>query len=342
MGVPLVNILAAHGDDVTVTSRSKRDNAVHVTYKWGNAQEDFGFTKVILKEHWDVIVDFLVYGTAELKKRIPVYLASTEQYVFFSSSRVYAESEQPLTEVSPRLLDVCTDQAYLSTDEYALAKAREEDLLFSQTRKNWTVIRPYITYNRNRIQLGVFEKENWLYRGLKGKKIIFPRDIADRFTNLTYGPDVAENVFRLLGNKSALGEVFHIVNPERITWRQVAGIYDQAIYAITGTHLKIDYVDNAKDLQKVWNPWQIKFDRMYDRTFDSSKIKNTIGNVSFTPIEEGLPKCLYEFLKNPQWLDYRMNWRYEAWVDKQEHERTCLKEIKGIKRKGRYIIDRFL
>ena len=56
------------------------------------------------------------------------------------------------------------DEEYLKTDEYALSKARQEDILHRSGKNNWTVIRPYITYSEIRLQLGVLEKELWLYR----------------------------------------------------------------------------------------------------------------------------------------------------------------------------------
>ena len=49
--------------------------------------------------------------------------------MFLSSSRVYASQESPIREDSMRLLDVSHDSIYLKTDEYALAKARQEDIL---------------------------------------------------------------------------------------------------------------------------------------------------------------------------------------------------------------------
>ena len=84
------------------------------------------FFTSLLNRKYDVIIDFMVYSTDELERRLPELLSHTGQYCFFSSSRVYAESKKPITEDSPRLLDACTDQEYLYTDEYALAKAREE------------------------------------------------------------------------------------------------------------------------------------------------------------------------------------------------------------------------
>lgn len=70
-------------------------------------------------------------------------------------------------------MDVCNDKEYLDSNEYAIAKAKEEDILFRSPNKNWTIVRPSLTYAENRLQLGVYEKENWLYRALHGRAIVF-------------------------------------------------------------------------------------------------------------------------------------------------------------------------
>lgn len=343
MGRPLVKLLnKKKKSDIFVTSRSVHKDYDNVHFIQGNAQDDVTFVKsILLKNHYDVLIDFMVYESKILAQRLNLYLEHTDQYIFFSSSRVYASSRSPLIESSPRLLDVCQDQEYLSTDEYALAKAREEDLLIQNKKKNWTIIRPYITYNSNRLQLGVYEKENWLYRALKGKPVVFPKDIANKYTNLTFGPDVARNLVNLIGNEAAYGEIFHIVNNESIKWRDVAEVYDKVINQVTGKHLNIKYVDNSQGLQTVWNPWQIKYDRLFDRRFNSGKIITLTGMSSYVPVEEGLTKCLTNFLADPQWLAYRMNWGYEGWSDKQTHSLTNIFEINGKRNKLRYLKHRF-
>ena len=53
----------------------------------------------------------------------------------------------------------------------------EENLLFNSEKNNFTIIRPTITYNTQRLQLGVLEKENWLYRALHGRAIVFSDDV---------------------------------------------------------------------------------------------------------------------------------------------------------------------
>lgn len=339
MGVPVVNKLNDLGHNLYVTSRSCRESVSNIKYIQGNAK-DPNFFASLLKRKYDVIIDFMVYGTDELERRLPQLLFHTGQYCFFSSSRVYAESKQPITEDSPRLLDACTDQEYLNTDEYALAKAREEDLLRKGKEKNWTIIRPYITYNDYRLQLGVYEKENWLYRALQGRTIVLPKDIADRKTSLTYGPDVAAAIVNLIGNEKAYGQAFHVVNAESITWGEILDLYLDIIEKKTGKRPKVKIIDNSQGLQNVWNPWQIRYDRMYDRIFDSSKIQEVCGVYHYKKMSSGLKECLEKFLDKPKWLE--LDWRYEAWADKVTGDRASFSEIKGLRTKARYIKWRYL
>ena len=53
-----------------------------------------------------------------------------------------------------------------------LTKALQENLLRASGYKNWTIVRPYITFSDIRLQLGVYEKEQWLYRALQGRAIV--------------------------------------------------------------------------------------------------------------------------------------------------------------------------
>lgn len=339
MGVPLVNLLAQKDNNLFVTTRSKRTDEGNIRYLQGNAKQTEFFHDLMTRSY-DVIIDFMVYGTDEFRNRLPVLLEHTKQYFFFSSSRCYAESDRPITEDSPRLVDVCDDREYILTDEYGLAKGREENILFHSERKNWTIIRPYITYNSYRIQLGVYEKENWLRRGLEGRTIVFPKDIADRKTSLTFGPDVAGAVMDLIGNERALGQAFHITTEESHTWGEILEFYCGILEKRTGKKPKVKMIEDSKRLQTVWNKWQILYDRLFDRTFDNSKIESIRGNYTFKPTFEGLEECMDEFLDSPKWLG--MNVKYEAWCDKQCGEFTPLREILGKKNKIQYLLSRFL
>ena len=109
MGVHLVNLLSPNPDcRITVTSRSRREGKGNVSYVQGNGH-DMAFLNTLLKDKYDVIVDFMNYRTEEFRERYRTLLDACGQYVYLSSSRVYADSDSPITEESPRLLDVTTD-----------------------------------------------------------------------------------------------------------------------------------------------------------------------------------------------------------------------------------------
>lgn len=334
MGVHLVEILSGRGDKVFVTSRRARPSHDNITYIQGDAHDDSFLESLLSGRRWDAVVDFMVYTTGEFRRRVPLLLAATNQYVFLSSARVYADSTAPITEHSPRLLDVSRDHEYLMTDEYALAKARQEDILRKECGKgNWTIVRPYITYSEIRLQLGVLEKEAWLARALRGQTIVFSKDIADRMTTLTYGHDVARGIAVLIGSGKALGEAYHITCNHPIRWREVLDIYLEVLERKTGQRPKVLLTDTAPYLTP-----QVKYDRYYNRRFDNTKIGAFIDTESFTDPHEGLRKCLEAFLEKPQFRQIPAH--TAALLDRVAGERTPLATFVGAKRKAVYVLFR--
>ena len=339
MGNMLIKLLANGNAENHVTVTSRRDHVseyASVRYVKGNAK-DINFLKEILCDRYEIIIDFMVYTTAEFEHRYELLLSNTGQYVFISSARVYAQSDIPITEESPRLLDVCTDTEYLATDEYALAKARCENLLNNSGKKNYTIVRPSITYGTQRLQLGVLEKEGWLYRALHGRSIVFSNDIAPKLTAMTSGEDVARGICSLLGKENALGETFHITSERSYTWNDILQCYLSILDE--ETEIKPNVVFTEKAISLKINKYQVIYCRYFNRTFDDSKIKNFIDTDSFTEPTQGLSECLKAFLKNPSFQT--INWKLEAWNDRAAKERTPLKEIPGWKKKILYLLYRY-
>lgn len=339
MGVHLVQMLSNNGIETVVTSRKVQSSDKNIHYIQGNAR-DMEFLLTVLKERWDAIVDFMVYSTSEFEDRIEILLSATTQYVYLSSARVYADSEQPITEDSPRLLDVSQDKDFLSTDEYSLTKARQEDILRNSGRNNWTIIRPYITYSENRLQLGVLEKEEWLYRALKGRSIVFSEEMCSKITTLTYGLDVAKGIMSMIGNVNSIGKAFHITAEKSYTWVYVLDIYLDVLQKHLGYRPKV-LLQNFEIFHKIHPAiYQIKYDRFFNRQFDNSNIAKLTNIKGFKSIEEGLRNCLEEFLKNP--VFNTIDFYKEALKDRQANEFTSLKETRGFKKRMRYLMHRYL
>lgn len=339
MGVHLVSLLEGLASRIVVTSRSRSGNYKNIEYVTGNAH-DQEFINTLLNEHWDAIIDFMVYTTQEFENKLSLFLQATDQYVYLSSARVYANSDQPLTEESPRLLDVINDKTYLATDEYALAKARQENLLFDHSKTNWTIIRPYITYSDQRLQLGVLEKENWLYRALHNRTIIVSQDIQSKMTTLTRGYDVARGIVAILNKPNTLGETFHITSDTSISWRQVLDTYLSVLEPYLSQRPKILTQELESFMKWRWGKYQIMYDRLYNRRFNNQKINRYIDTSDFIAPEQGLAECLQHFLNTKKIIFNSINWREEACKDNILSERTPYSEIPGMKQKIKYFIFR--
>lgn len=302
MGTYLKDLLDQQGNQIYITSRSKKIGTDSIHYLEGNAHKKEFLDGVLNLHTWDAIVDFMVYNTDEFQDKVNQLLEATQQYVFLSSSRVYADSKDKIKENSPRLLDISTDSQYLTTDEYALAKAKQENILQQSSHKNWTIIRPYITYGLERLQLGVFEKEDWLYRAIQGKPIIFCKEINNKTTTLTSGLDVAKAIIKLISNPLSLSQCYHITTPHSLQWADVLTVYLDVLELHLGRRPKVTFVPLNKFLKLEVGRYQVLCDRLYNREFDNSKISQFINVNNFESPRKGLTECLNNFLQNQRFL----------------------------------------
>lgn len=298
MGVYLVPELLSMGYQVFVTSRREHTSDIpDLVYLTGNAK-DPAFAQQLLEQKYDVIVDFMIYKTEEFRERHTALLDATEHYLFCSSYRVYGDNHgKPITEDSPRLLDSVNDPEYLATDEYGLTKARQENILRASGRSNWTILRPAITYSKERFQLGTMEAADFVRRALAGKTVIFPSQMLDKHATLSWAGDVAKMIARMVLNEDAMAQTFTVSTSEHHTWREVMEIYKELL------DMKVRIVDLSVYQSIMGGPYQIKYDRMLDRIVDNSKALKVSGmrQEELMPLKEGLRMELEQFRKNPSY-----------------------------------------
>lgn len=360
MGVHLTRILASNGYHVVVTSRKEHNSNGQVQYLRGNAKELDFLKSVLSQRRWLCVVDFMTYKTVEFKERICLLLESTQHYIFLSSSRVYA-SVNPISEDSPRLLDTSEDIKYLETDEYALYKAREEDILLKSKYLNYTIVRPYITFAENRLPLGVLEKETWIRRVLQGKDIAIPQDVLEKYTTLSYGEDVSLYIAELVNNPKCLGRIINITSGIAMKWKTVLDIYLDVIQEKTGRRPKVYTYGRAcyscrnvvkmllKDIFSLGTKkfsrmdysinYQLEYDRMFDRIFDNTQ-SDTICKINYKDINKTLSESTRYFIDHP--IYNYINWRTEFVHDLICGNTTPLSQIPTLKLKFQYFLIRFI
>ena len=300
MGVYMVPEMLKLGYQIYITSRKEHESTEDVIYITGNAKEK-AFVDTLLSQRFDAIVDFMIYKTKEFEERCHDFLDSTSHYIFLSSYRVYGDNHgKPITENSPRLLDSVQDSEYLLTDEYGLAKARQENILRATGRNNWTIVRPAITYSKDRFQLGTMEAADFVKRALSGKPVIFPRQMLNKYATLSWAGDVAKMISRMVQNEEALGETFTVSTAEYHTWKEIVDIYRELL------DMKVRIVDLSVYQRIMGGPYQIKYDRMLDRIVDNSKALKVahMRQEELMPLKEGLRMELEAFRKNPSYRGY--------------------------------------
>lgn len=297
MGSYLNKELIRLGYQVVVTSRSLRvSNEQQLSYIQGDAKDDEFLEELLSNHTFDAIVDFMLYTTDEFKTRYQLLLKNTKHYLYLSSYRVYAKSgKEKLSEDFPRLLDTLKDEKYLQTDEYALSKARQEDLLTASKKKNWTIIRPAITYSKDRFFLGSAGTDGFLYRALNHKTNIFPVDILNNQTTFTWAGDAAKMIALLIGNKKAFGEVVNVSSSEHHTWAQVLKYYKDFL------SMKVKIVSTGEYVGIYKLKYMMQYNRMYHRMVDNTKVLRLTGmkQSQMMPLKDGLRMELAAFSVAP-------------------------------------------
>ncbi len=254
---------------------------------------------------YDAIVDFIHYSEPELyKARCKMLLDNTDQLVFLSSYRVYADEEHPVRETSPQLLNVVKDSYFLENEKYAVPKSHNENTLRASGRKNWTIIRPLISFSHFRLDLVTTGASELLLRSRAGKPILLPEKARDLTSGVGWSGNVGKMIAALIGNDKALGEAFTLGTGERNTWGQVADFYTDLLGARFVWVPTEDYLQNATD-NSYSQRCALLYDRLFDRAIDTTKLFTATGlsMADFTKCYDGIVNELAFLSNNPSYAE---------------------------------------
>ena len=267
------------------------------------ASADLGLLERFYAEHphYDAIVDFIhTPDVSLLKRRLDLNLAHTDQFVYLSSYRTYSDRDLVVTERTPQWLDVTTDREFLEKDTYAIPKSHGERHLRAKAGRNWTIIRPLITFSHYRLDLVTVGGYAILYRTAAGKKIPLPIEARDCAAGVGWAGNVGRELAELIGNEKALGDDFTLGMGENITWGDVASYYEEFAgcrfeWVPVEDYLKIATPNTFDDRQMMYT------DRLLNRRVDVSKVLRTTGldPKTFVPCREAVARELAFLSERP-------------------------------------------
>ena len=271
----------------------RRDGIVsynsNYTYIKGSADNDV-LADIFRNRRYDCIVDFMEYPDDSVyPARGELLLQNTDQLVFLSSYRVYADKQHPVTESAPRIFDVTQDREVLENETYAIPKARIENWLRARSCHNWTILRPVISFSHTRLDLVTQGSRTILPSIREHRKLLLPEISRNKTAGLCWAGDTGRLIAHLCCNEKAIGETFTVSTGEKKTWEQVADLYSE----LTGLEYK--WIDTETYLsvatrRRYMDRCILLFDRAWDRAVDNSKIMTATGlrPEDFAGIRKGL------------------------------------------------------
>lgn len=220
--------------------------------------------------HPDVVVNFIGYDVEDVRADVELFGGSIQQYIFISSTTVYARPpwKLPFTEDSP-----------LGNPfwEYAQKKLQCEEFLLKRWTQDGfpvTIVRPSHTYSKRWIPNPLSSSSYTFAARLEQGKLVYVPDDGQTPWTLTAASDFATGLRGLVGNSKAVAQTFHITSDEVMTWNQIVTEIAAALGLASPRIIPIP-TDLICELAPQMNG-TLKGDKAHPGVFDNAKIKQFV------------------------------------------------------------------
>jgi nucleoside-diphosphate-sugar epimerase len=240
---------------------------------------------------FDVVANFICFTPGQMQNDIEFFTGKTKQYIFISSATVYKKPPDHY---------IITEECPLSNPfwKYSQDKIACENILTSQNKLPYTIVRPSYTYGRSWIPVAFTANTyNPVHRIRKGLPIISHGD-GESLWVMTHNTDFAKAFVGLFGKEKAMNNHFHITSDEVHTWDQIYRI----IGKIVGKEPKLIHIpsDFINKLESEWGA-ALLGDKACSMVFDNTKIKSVVpGWKAQVTFEQGIRESIAWFEEKPE------------------------------------------
>jgi len=177
---------------------------------------DLDSVRAVLSGHtWDVVVQWIAFTPADIRRDLDLFRDTTRQYIFISSASVYQKplAHYLITESTPRA------NPHWDYSRQKIACEQELEAAHQATRFPGVIVRPSLTYGDDQVPLVLNSwAQSWttIDRMRRGVPVIVPGDGTSLWT-ITHNTDFAQGLIGLFGNPTTLGHAFHITSDDVLT-----------------------------------------------------------------------------------------------------------------------------
>ena len=287
-------LLAERGHRVSVLTRGLRPAPEGCRALVADRHDLEGMRRAIGGDWPDAVINFIGFNVAELQLDHALFAGHVSQYLFISSTTVYAKPHRqlPLTEDAPRGNPF---------SDYAQQKHLCEDFLLERFRADGfpvTLVRPSHTYSRRWIPNPVKSDSYTLAARMEAGKPVFIHGDGQNLWTLTAAEDFAVGVAGLVGRAEAAGEAFHITGDEVLTWNQIYAEIARALGVARPRILKIPTWFICREAPRMVG--SLPGDKAEHAVFDNAKIKAWVPDFHCrTRFREGIAAAVRWFREDP-------------------------------------------
>ncbi len=310
--------------EVWVLNRGNRNaqlpEAVHQIIADINDEADV--TEKLKDMFFDSICEFIGFTVEHVERDYRLFKGKTRQYIYISSASAYHK---------PAANHIITEGTTLANPhwQYSRDKIACEEFLMKKYREEGfpvTIVRPSHTYDERNVPLGVHGNKGFfqvIKRIMDGKPVIIQGDGSSLWT-VTFNTDFAIGYTGLMGNRHAIGEVFHITGDESLTWNQIyQTIADALDVELHPYHVSSDFLAEAGRKYGYDFEGGLIGDKSVTVVFDNSKLKRVVPDMKTTVrFDQGVRIALDYVLSHPE----------ECQVEDPEFDEWCDKVIAAIEK----------
>lgn len=251
---------------------------------------------VLNKQSFDVVCDFISYDGKQAEQMVDLFLDKTNQYIVISSEAVYKRQPDamPFSEESEKY---CLKE--VEKCNYIKGKIEVEDVYNSAYRDKEfpvTIVRPGYTYD---IIIPTSAGANCftaIQKMKEGKPMIIYGD-GNNLCAPMHSKDFSRYFIELCGEKTAIGESYHIVGQELLSWNKMEQ------YVMEAFHVETNGVIHISEEDIKTNPLfeydELMKQHMLDYIFNNQKIdslvQNQEENIAF---KEGIKETADTLIRN--------------------------------------------
>ena len=312
----------AAGHDLWLLNRGQRRAIAGARSIVADLADGDGVRAALRGHTWDVVVQWIAFAPADIRRDLELFRDATRQYVFISSASVYQKplGHYLITESTPRA------NPHWEYSRLKIACEQELEAAHQATGFPGVIVRPSLTYGEDQVPLVLNAwARSWtaIDRMRRGAPVIVPGDGTSLWT-ITHNSDFAQGLIGLFGNPATHGHAFHITSDEVLTWNQIFRQAAQAagVEAPKLVHMPSDFIIACVPAVE----GTLLGDKAVSAVFDNTKLKRFVpGFTARVNFAAGIRRTIAWFDADParQQVDDATNERWDRLVAAYETALTA-------------------